>query len=157
MANEHTAHTPDGTSKPPVLIVDDDADIRDFVRGVLHEAGYQTLEAGDGVAALETLQTHMEPLVVLLDILLPQLDGAALLGIVARNHHMAVSNAYVLMTGKPIVAFPVLRRLAVELDALILSKPIDTTSLLDAVTRAATRLAATHLSRSPSQQSQLGK
>ncbi len=154
MANEHTT---DGTWQPRVLIVDDDADVRDYVRGVLHEAGYQTIEAGDGVAALEALQTHMEPLVVLLDILLPQLDGAALLGIAARNHHMAVSNAYVLMTGKPIVAFPVLRRLATELDAIILPKPIDAAPLLDAVARSAARLAATHLSRSPSPQSHLGK
>jgi CheY-like chemotaxis protein len=155
MANEHTAHLQDGTMQPMVLIVDDDADVRDFVRGILHDAGYQTLEAGDGVTALETLQTHMEPLVVLLDILLPQLDGAALLGIAARNHHMAVSNAYVLMTGKPIVAFPVLRRLATELDAIILPKPVDAGSLLDAVARSAARLAAMRLSPNPSAQSHL--
>lgn len=142
-------------TRPAVLIVDDDAEIRDLARNALREAGYATLEAADGVAALDILQTHADPLVVLLDILLPQLDGAALLGIVARNHHMALSNAYVLMTGKPIVAFPVLRRLATDLDAIILPKPFDLPRLLEAVERAATKVTLAHSSAGA--QTQVGK
>jgi DNA-binding NtrC family response regulator len=140
MAQEQTSnHT-----RPTVLIVDDDAEIREVVRGALQEAEFATLEAADGVAALDILQAHADPLVVLLDILLPQLDGAALLGIVARNHHLALSNTYVLMTGKPIVAFPVLRRLATELGAIILPKPFDIPRLLEAVERAAAKAALAH-------------
>lgn len=123
-----------------MLIVDDDGDLREMVRGMLHEAGYRTEEAADGAAALEILHQRSTPLVVLLDILLPQLDGAALLGIVARHPHLALRNAFVLMTGKPIVAFPVLRRLAQDLDAQILPKPFDMDTLLVAVARAAANL-----------------
>ena len=123
-----------------VFIVDDDDDVRVMVRGVLEEAGYRTLEAADGGTALAMLQHYTAPLVVLLDILLPQMDGAALLGIVARHHQMALRNAFVLMTGKPIVAFPVLRRLAQDVGAQILPKPFDVASLLHAVAHAASTL-----------------
>jgi len=157
MAYEQTTPLHTGAHPLTVLIVDDDADIREMAREVLHDASYRTLEAGDGVAALDIMQNHRGHLVVLLDILLPQLDGAALLGIAARNHHMAVSNAYVLMTGKPIVAFPVLRQLAKQVGALILPKPFDRDALVMAVRRAAASLSVQQPTPPPAQQSQVGK
>ncbi len=57
-----------------VLIVDDDADIRDVVRIALVQAGYQTAEAGDGVAGLAAI-TRDKPDLVVLDIGLPEMDG----------------------------------------------------------------------------------
>jgi hypothetical protein len=74
---------------------------------------------------------------------------------VARNHHMAISNAYVLMTGKPIVAFPVLRRLATELGAIILPKPFDIPRLVEATERAAAKVVLAH--SSAGSQTHLGK
>ena len=126
---------------PTVFIVDDDEDVRVMVRGVLHDVGYPTLEAMDGDTALAVLQQHPTSLVVLLDILLPYMDGAALLGIVARHPHLALHHAFVLMTGKPIVAFPVLRKLAQDLGAQILPKPFEVAHLLQAVAHAARTLA----------------
>ncbi len=156
MAHEETSSQHADARQATVLIVDDDADIRDLAREILRDAGYRTLEAADGVSALEIMQNHTGHLVVLLDILLPQLDGASLLGIAARNHHMAVSNAYVLMTGKPIVAFPVLRQLAAQLGALILPKPFDRDALISAVNRAAASLRVQPIPPQE-QRSQMGK
>jgi FixJ family two-component response regulator len=127
--------------KPTVMIVDDDDDLRQMVSEMLHEAGYRTVEMADGISALDLLQQQQEHYIVLLDILLPQLDGAALLGIVARQRSLALHNAFVLMTGKPLIAFPVLRRLAAEMGALILPKPFDMQTLLDAVAQASRTLA----------------
>ncbi|MBU2994379.1 response regulator transcription factor [Octadecabacter sp. 1_MG-2023] len=57
-----------------VLIVDDDADIRDVVRIALSQAGFQTQEAGDGRAALAAIAA-VKPDLVVLDIGLPEMDG----------------------------------------------------------------------------------
>ena len=57
-----------------VLIVDDDADIRDVVRIALTQAGFQTQEAADGAAGLEAAQ-RLKPDLVVLDIGLPEMDG----------------------------------------------------------------------------------
>lgn len=57
-----------------ILIVDDDADIRDVVRIALSQAGFQTVEAGDGRAALEAVD-RLKPNFVVLDIGLPEMDG----------------------------------------------------------------------------------
>jgi DNA-binding response OmpR family regulator len=124
----------------PVLIVDDDPDIRESLREILAEAGYAVSEAPDGSVALDKIQTAPEPTVVLLDLLLPELDGAALLGIVARNHRLAMRHSFILMTGKPLVAFPVLKKLAADMGASIVSKPFDLPMLLDVVAHAADRL-----------------
>jgi two-component system, OmpR family, response regulator len=59
---------------PQVLIVDDDAHIREVVRFALEAAGMQTREADNGRAALEAFEKERCDLVVL-DVLMPELDG----------------------------------------------------------------------------------
>jgi len=59
-----------------VLVVDDDAHIRDVVCFALRRAGYQPLAAADGKAGLETAAREL-PALVILDILMPELDGTA--------------------------------------------------------------------------------
>src|ERR1700726_428980 len=63
-----------------ILIVDDEADIRMLVAGVLKDEGYATREAADSVEALNELQAR-QPTLVLLDIWLQnsELDGIAIL------------------------------------------------------------------------------
>ena len=57
-----------------VLIVDDDPAIRDVVRIALGRDGYDTVEAADGAAAL-TQFAATRPDVVVLDVMLPEMDG----------------------------------------------------------------------------------
>jgi len=57
-----------------VLIVDDEPSIRLMFRTALQSAGYDTVEAGDGPAALARLQ-ESSPDVVLLDLKMPGMDG----------------------------------------------------------------------------------
>lgn len=51
----------------PVLVVDDDADIREAIRDTLEQEGYATEEAGDGTEALQYLREHAAPPLILLD------------------------------------------------------------------------------------------
>ncbi len=57
-----------------ILVVDDDPHIRDVVCFALRRAGYQPLTAGDGLAALD-VAARERPALVILDILMPELDG----------------------------------------------------------------------------------
>lgn len=57
-----------------VLIVDDDARFRAYVRGVLEESGYRVEEAEDGFAALAAVRAS-RPAAVLLDVNMPRLSG----------------------------------------------------------------------------------
>lgn len=62
------------TSGPLVLIVDDDARLREFVRVNLEAEGYEVREAGDGEEALLALGER-SPDLILLDVMMPQVDG----------------------------------------------------------------------------------
>ena len=60
-----------------VLVVDDEPSVRDVVVRYLRQAGYRTLEAGDGNDARDLLELEMPSLIVL-DLMLPGMDGLAL-------------------------------------------------------------------------------
>ncbi len=57
-----------------ILVVDDEPDVITFLSAVLHENGYKTLSAKDGVEALEVLHKE-KPDLVLLDLMMPKKSG----------------------------------------------------------------------------------
>lgn len=61
-------------TSPTILIVDDEEPIRDFMRRNLDVRGYRTIMAHDGLAALAILE-HESIDLVILDVMMPQLDG----------------------------------------------------------------------------------
>ena len=58
-----------------VLILEDEINIRSFVVINLKRAGYEVIEAGTGVEALEKLQQHSDIGIAILDVMLPDIDG----------------------------------------------------------------------------------
>ena len=66
MSNAVTCH---------VLVVDDEADSRGVLAMLLEMEGYAVQQAGDGLQALEALRGGPAPCVVLLDLMMPRLDG----------------------------------------------------------------------------------
>jgi len=63
-------------ARQTILIVEDDEDLRRLFRTALTLAGYDVIEAGDGVEALHRVDLVVPDLVVL-DLVLPGLPGAA--------------------------------------------------------------------------------
>ncbi|RYZ38099.1 MAG: response regulator [Myxococcaceae bacterium] len=63
----------DGARK--VLVVDDDADWREFLRVSLEDLGYETTEAADGQEALDSLKRGERFGVMLLDLNMPGMSG----------------------------------------------------------------------------------
>ncbi|MEK7820976.1 MAG: sigma-54 dependent transcriptional regulator [Pseudomonadota bacterium] len=70
-----------------ILIVDDEADIRGLVKGILEDEGFQVREAATSAAALQGVETR-RPSLVLLDIWLQgsELDGLGILKEIKRDH-----------------------------------------------------------------------
>jgi two-component system nitrogen regulation response regulator NtrX len=70
-----------------ILIVDDEADIRVLVSGILEDEGYQVREAATSAAALQSVESR-RPSLVLLDIWLQgsDMDGLGVLSEIKRNH-----------------------------------------------------------------------
>lgn len=123
-----------------VLIVDDDRDIRDTLRLVLEDEGYDVLEAPDGVVALEILRTSAYPMVVLTNHNMPRLDGPGLLNFISTEPALMRRDAFIYMTAASRIISPDVRQTLKELHAPVLRKPFDIQHLADAVADAATRL-----------------
>ena len=58
-----------------IMLVDDDDDIREIVALVLESEGYATTSVADGARALELLHGGARPPLILLDMMMPHLNG----------------------------------------------------------------------------------
>lgn len=81
-----------------VCIVEDDPDIRDTLRLLFEDAGAIIEEAADGEAALTLLREQAVPRVLLLDRLMPHLDGVGVLRALAEAPDLRQRTAVLLMT-----------------------------------------------------------
>jgi len=59
----------------PVMVVEDDPDQREAVVLALESEGYAVVAAGSGVEALEALEAGSRPCMILLDLMMPEMDG----------------------------------------------------------------------------------
>ena len=59
----------------PVLVVEDDADIRECLAGMQCDEGFEVFEAEHGEQAIEQLRARPDTRVILLDLMMPVMDG----------------------------------------------------------------------------------
>ncbi len=121
-----------------VLVVDDDTGIRSLLEGLLEEEGYNVAAARNGQEALELLRTRkgLGPHVILLDLMMPILDGYKVLEALATDHQLRDSHAVVVMSA--------LHRLDASPFPLAnarLSKPFAVDEVLDTISRLIHRMA----------------
>src|SRR6266542_1249766 len=83
-------------SSRKVLVVDDDADVREAVTQLLTAAGHEVRTATDGADALGSVTGGFVPDVVVLDLLMPVMDGASFLE--ALQQQTAVRPRLVVLT-----------------------------------------------------------
>lgn len=58
-----------------IMVVDDDRDIRESLAEVLQDEGYAVTGVGNGREALDALDAGAKPRVILLDLMMPVMDG----------------------------------------------------------------------------------
>ncbi len=66
-------------STRPILVIEDDDDIRETIRDVLQDEGYRVDTAANGREAIDHLQDGHLPAVILLDLMMPVMNGAEFL------------------------------------------------------------------------------
>ncbi|MBS5431015.1 MAG: response regulator transcription factor [Lachnospiraceae bacterium] len=61
--------------KIKILVVDDESRMRKLVQDFLEREGFEVLEAGDGVEAMDLFYEEKEVALVILDVMMPKMDG----------------------------------------------------------------------------------
>ena len=82
-------------AKPKILLIDDEASILNLVEAYLRPEGYEVFKASDGVAGLQAARAF-KPDILVLDIMLPGMDGLELLAQLRRESKLYV----ILLTAK---------------------------------------------------------
>ena len=72
-----------------ILVVEDEENIRTNIKEYLENQNYQVIEAADGEAGLEMVET-MKPDLIILDLMLPKVDGMEVCKQVRRNHNTPI-------------------------------------------------------------------
>jgi CheY-like chemotaxis protein len=114
---------PTAATRPCVLIVEDDADLRRLLETTLRLDGYETMVAANGADALNCMRAR-KPATVLLDLMMPTMDGWQFRRRQLEDPAFA-GVPVVCMTG---VANPA--EVTTELGVPCLQKPIDVDALL---------------------------
>jgi CheY-like chemotaxis protein len=120
-----TAHQVAPTGHCPVLIVEDDEDLRDMMAQLLTIEGFDTAAVANGREALEYLQGAARPHVILLDLMMPVMDGWEFRRQQKADPDLAPVPVIVLSALDPV-------RAAVDATAFV-KKPLDFDRLLDLV------------------------
>ncbi len=116
-----------------VLIVDDDAAIRQTLRAALEDEDYSVLEARDGLAALGILRESVVPLVTLLDLRMPVMDGMRLLRTVDEDEALVRRHRFLVVTANRDTITPDGYTLLERFGARVIAKPFELDDLLAAV------------------------
>ena len=127
-------------SQVHVLIADDDNCIRETMRLVFEDEGYQVDEASNGKVTLELMRGSPDPYVVLLDLMMPQLSGADVLAIMAEETELSRRHAVLLLTASSCAAQGILGGLPERLRVPLIRKPFDLDTVLSLVAKCAERL-----------------
>lgn len=112
-----------------VLVVDDDKDLRTTLAHVLADEGYRLLEAANGKEALEKLRSGERPDVILLDLMMPLMNGAQFRRVQLEDPALA-SIPVVVMTAAGGRALASIADLA---PSQVLEKPVGLDALLQAI------------------------
>lgn len=127
-----------------VLIVDDDAAIRETLQALFEDDGYHVREAADGLLALHLLHTVVRPQVVITDYQMPRMDGLGLLGYVAHDTELQARNRFICLTANAHRISSQFMGTLHRLNVPIIRKPFDIEEVLDAVEVAARHLPSAH-------------
>lgn len=76
--------------KIKILIVDDEMRMRKLLKDFLEREGYQTLEAADGLEAIDLFYAHRDIALIVLDVMMPHMDGWEVCREVRKNSNLPI-------------------------------------------------------------------
>lgn len=115
--------------RTPILAVDDSAPIREMIVSVLAPRGHKVVTAADGQEALDLLRSAVEPFTILLDVVMPGMDGLAVCAEVAGDDDIrAIGHKIILMSSSARLSAP-----SMPVTAGQLPKPFTRQQLVEAI------------------------
>ena len=117
--------------KRKILVVEDSSTIRKVISITLSQKGYEIIEAGDGLEALSKLN-EARPDLILLDIILPKMDGYQILSIIRENPEFK-NIPVIMLTSKDGIINKVKGKVAGS--SAYLTKPFDPAKLVETIER----------------------
>jgi two-component system, OmpR family, KDP operon response regulator KdpE len=123
----------------PILLIDDDGDLRGALRLTLQAEGYEVVEAADGKAALHLMVggNPLEPSLIVLDMQMPGMSGWEFLAVV-RSYVRLKTTPVIVLSGRA----PNAETMSRGAVSAWIQKPADFTELLDVVKAHARRRVA---------------
>ena len=108
-----------------ILVVDDEADVRTFIRAILIKSGYEVITANNGAEALK-LARESQPALVVLDLMMPQQTGTDFYRKLSKDKELSKT---------PIIVVSGLsgRQLALKEPVAVFDKPVDPVDFIAAV------------------------
>lgn len=125
-----------------VLVADDDEGIRESLRMLLEDEGHSVIEACNGRETLAILRGDNVRRIVLLDLVMPDMDGMKLLQSIQDDAALAMRHAYIVLSAGSETMMSQAQPLVAALAGAIVRKPFDIDEVTCAVNAAAQRLAA---------------
>jgi CheY-like chemotaxis protein len=116
------------SGRPRLLVVDDDVELCESLADALTDAGYDTVTAGDGARALTLSHDTPAPRLILLDLMMPELNGWEFRELQLRDQSVKDIPVVVMTATRD------LRRHPVDADAFLF-KPFTLDDLLEKVQR----------------------
>src|ERR1700693_5143107 len=113
-----------------ILIVEDDADLREALSEVLRDEGYAVTSAADGQDALDRLRREPRPSVILLDLTMPVMNGWQFRAEQRQDPDLSEIPVVVLSAGEHLAE----QMQPLEIEAFV-RKPIDLGHLLRKIER----------------------
>jgi two-component system, chemotaxis family, chemotaxis protein CheY len=109
-----------------ILVVDDDDSIREALSELLGAEGYHVVSASNGQEAVDLLQSGAVPSLIIIDLVMPVMDGREFCGALLQDPELA---------GIPVVLISADMRLTERIGELetaaIMTKPINIRALLE--------------------------
>ncbi|HEY7835376.1 MAG TPA: response regulator [Ktedonobacterales bacterium] len=131
---EDTTFHPSPRTRQAVLVVDDDHEIRAVLRDLFDDEGFRVYEAANGADGLKLLGSAGAPVVLLLDLMMPGMDGFEVCRRLAADPHLRDGHAVILMSARRNLQVADCRGVQATI-----AKPFEIDKLLDLVEHLATR------------------
>lgn len=109
-----------------ILIVDDDPDLRETMKDLLAFEGFKATTAGNGMEALRQVTQRQHPCLVLLDLMMPVMDGWEFLETMENQHRQILDGLHIVVVS----AVADLSSIQHRYHCQVMKKPADVQSLV---------------------------
>ncbi len=124
--------------KEAILVVDDESEVREILATLLEAKGFAVLQADDGDAAYQLLESRLKALgdarlkLIISDLAMPKTNGIELLNLIRKGQHKEIP--FILMSGA-VTREELMNASKFDPDAILL-KPFSATAVMQKIEKA---------------------